>query len=69
MMSKKALLIQGTCAIAIGYVHVATWQFITVYLVYLANNKFGELGCNAYMQTFQFGKQGDIECTLLHDTS
>ena len=36
----------------------------TVYVVYLVNNKFGELRHNAHWWTFQFGEQGDIECTL-----
>ena len=39
-------------------------KLYTVYTIYLANNKFGELGCNAYWWTLQVGKQGDTECTL-----
>ena len=35
-----------------------------VYMVHLANNKFGELGCNVHWWRFQFGEQGDVECTL-----
>ena len=37
-------------------------------MVYLAYNKFGELGRNADWRVFQFGEQGYIECTLLHNT-
>ena len=36
----------------------------TVHVIYLVNNKFGELGHNAHWCRFQFGEQGDIECTL-----
>ena len=39
----------------------STKVFTTVYEMYLAYNKFGELGRNAHWQRFQFGKQDDIE--------
>ena len=47
----------------INYTCIHTLQ-ATVYVVYLVNNKFGELGRNAHWWTFQFGEQGNIECTL-----
>ena len=37
-------------------------------MVYLAKNKYDELGRNAHWQRFQFGKQDDIQCTLFHNT-
>ena len=36
----------------------------TIYVVYLVNNKFGELERNAHWWTFWFGEQGNIKCTL-----
>ena len=33
----------------------------TVYVVYLTNDKFGELGRNAHWWPFKFGEQGDTE--------
>ena len=36
----------------------------TIYMVYLANCKLGELGNNALWWTFWFSEHGDIECTL-----
>ena len=47
-----------------GFKNTISMVAVSIYTVYLVNNKFGELGCYAHWQTFLFGEQGNIECTL-----
>ena len=62
---ESPLQISSTCTGPYGYGWIRQLTVKQV-VVYLVNIKFNKLGCDTYWWTFQFGKQSDIECTLLH---